>query len=131
MVFKNNGYLSKEIELHSGLRQGCPISALIFILCVEIMAIKLRENPNIIGFDFKSKNVQMISQYAVDSTLTLTKLESVDESIMNLLSIYKGGANYCFLAAEIGTNLSSNHSRSQIYFLVHVVHEMVFTNFKM
>ena len=42
VVIKNNGYLSREIKLSTGLLQGCPISALIFILCVEIMAIKIR-----------------------------------------------------------------------------------------
>ena len=40
VVIKSNGFLSREIKLSTGLQQGCPISALIGILCVEIMAIK-------------------------------------------------------------------------------------------
>ena len=36
IVVKNNGYLSRQIKIEQGLRQGCPVSATIFILCVEI-----------------------------------------------------------------------------------------------
>ena len=41
MVVKNNGYFTKKIRLTRGLRQGCPISALLFVIVVEILAIKI------------------------------------------------------------------------------------------
>ena len=37
-IFKNNGWLSGKISLHIGIRQGCPVSALLFILVVEVLA---------------------------------------------------------------------------------------------
>ena len=40
----NNGYLSQPFNLSRGVRQGCPISALLFILVAEILAIQIREN---------------------------------------------------------------------------------------
>ena len=40
----NNGYLSQPFNLSRGVRQGCPISALLFILVAEIFAIQIREN---------------------------------------------------------------------------------------
>ena len=39
-VVKNNGYLSKKIQIERGFRQGGPLSAILFILYVEILAIK-------------------------------------------------------------------------------------------
>ena len=44
---KNGGYISREFDLERGVRQGCPLSPLIFVLGVEIMAIKIISSPAI------------------------------------------------------------------------------------
>ena len=36
---KNNGYLSEQLSMTRGIRQGCPISALLFIPSVEILGL--------------------------------------------------------------------------------------------
>ena len=45
----NNGYYSNYFQLKRGIRQGCPISALLFILVAEVIAICLRQNKCIKG----------------------------------------------------------------------------------
>ena len=40
----NNGWISERFKMKCGVRQGCPLSALLFILVVEIMAINIRNN---------------------------------------------------------------------------------------
>ena len=45
----NNGYYSKYFKLTRSIRQGCPISALLFILVAEIIAIKTRTDNKIKG----------------------------------------------------------------------------------
>ena len=46
-IIKNNGYFSCEVKMSSGNLQGCPISALLFILSVEVMAAQIKCNNNI------------------------------------------------------------------------------------
>ncbi len=61
----NNGFFSETIKLHRGLKQGCPISAYLFILAIEISAQKVRANSKIEGlriFTLESK----VSMYADD-----------------------------------------------------------------
>ena len=41
ILIKNNGWLSNEIKIERGVRQGCPISALLFILTVELLALSI------------------------------------------------------------------------------------------
>ena len=45
----NNGWLSDPVILERGLRQGCPLSPLLYILTEEPLAQTLRENPAIKG----------------------------------------------------------------------------------
>ena len=43
------GWISESIEMDSGIRQGCPFSPMAFIVALEILAILIRNNPNIKG----------------------------------------------------------------------------------
>ena len=49
----NNGWVSEMFKNTRGIRQGCPLSALLFVLSVEIMASRLRNNKDIKGFQIK------------------------------------------------------------------------------
>ena len=39
---KNNGHFSDTFGLSRGIRQGCPVSALLLIVCAEILGNRLR-----------------------------------------------------------------------------------------
>ena len=68
----NNGWISDVFKNTRGIRQGCPLSALLFVLSVEIMASRLRSNTDFKGIriklDCKSHSIK-ISQLADDTTL--------------------------------------------------------------
>ena len=49
-ILNINGFFSDRIKLLRGVRQGCPLSALLYVLVIEVLAIQLRINPNIVGF---------------------------------------------------------------------------------
>ena len=79
----NNGYYSECFKLSRSIRQGCPISALLFILVAEILAIAIRTNENIHGLQFNTKinHTYKIAQLADDTTLFLADLDSIAHSI--------------------------------------------------
>ena len=72
----NNGYHSEFFQISRGIRQGCPISALLFILVVEVMANSIRKNGRIKGIQLNDKTIK-ISQLADDTTLLVQDIESV------------------------------------------------------
>ena len=55
IMIKNNGWISKSIITQRGIRQGCPVSALLFIIANEVMAVNIRNNSNIKGFCIRNK----------------------------------------------------------------------------
>ena len=67
---QNNGWSSEFFSLSLGVRQGCPLSPCLFILCAEVLANSVRKDENIRGIN--TANVECkLSQYADDTTMIL------------------------------------------------------------
>ena len=64
------GHLSESFSIGRGCRQGDPLSPYIFIICVEFLAIKIRQNTKIKGIKINNKEFK-ISQYADDTSIFL------------------------------------------------------------
>ena len=71
----NTNINSEWFSLQRGFRQGDPISPYIFLLCVEIFAILIKNNKNIKGIKVGNKEY-VISQYADDTSLILDGSET-------------------------------------------------------
>ena len=80
----NNGYSTKLFTISRGIRQGCPISALLFLLVVEILAINIKENKDINGIQVENEEIH-ITQMADDTTLFIRDKTSSLEKILSLL----------------------------------------------
>lgn len=79
---KNNGYVSRNISIQRGIRQGCPVSALLFIIATEIMAINIRNDSDIQGFNMPGSNENIkILQYADDGVIFLNNLKEMRRAI--------------------------------------------------
>ena len=64
----NNGWSSEYFYLERGVRQGCPLSPYMFILCAEILAQQVRNNTKIEGINIGGKEFK-IKQYADDTQI--------------------------------------------------------------
>ena len=84
-----NGYLSEEIELGRGCRQGDPISPYLFVLAAEFLAESIRSNTNITGITLYNKE-HKLSQYADDTTLFLKYEEQNIRNCMGSLLEFEG-----------------------------------------
>ena len=85
---KNNGYLSRSFQIRRGVKQGCPLSALLFIVTVEILSLRIKQNGNIKGFMISNGETERevkISQYADDSDLLLSDTTQIKEAISEVL----------------------------------------------
>ncbi len=62
-----NGNTVKFFTLERGVRQGCPLSAYLFITAIEIFAIKICNGPSIKGINIGNTEIK-ISLLADDIT---------------------------------------------------------------
>jgi len=83
---KNNGHFSDEFVLSRGVRQGCPVSALLFILCMEVLACNIRQNNEITGLslDANRTTTMKMVQYADDSTFFVKNSHELGKVIESL-----------------------------------------------
>ena len=80
----NNGYASTFFSLHRGVRQGCPLSGILFVLGIELFSRAVKKDTTIKGIQVNKYELK-ISQYANDTTVFVHDLDSVT-SLLNLLS---------------------------------------------
>ena len=82
---KNGGHISKDYEMTRGVRQGCPLSPLIFIIAIEFLGMKVRQSENIKGIEIRKYNVvHKIKQYADDTTFLLNGITDFREVLSKI-----------------------------------------------
>ena len=82
------GWLSEGFDVKSGIRQGCPFSPLAFIIALEMMALKIRNDPMIKGLKLPiANNVVSINTllkillYADDVTIFVQDRHELERAI--------------------------------------------------
>ena len=80
---KINGHFTGPIPLTRGLRQGCPLSPSLYVLVVEIFALQLRLNLNIVGFTVGGERIVSM-HYADDATIIIKQNQCFKEVIKEI-----------------------------------------------
>ena len=80
----NNGFASNFFLLQRGVRQGCPLSGLLFVLAIEVLGQAIRKNENIRGLKINDTELKL-SMYADDITAFIKDDCSVNH-LFNLLN---------------------------------------------
>lgn len=70
-LFLSRG-LSPRCPIKRGIRQGCPISPLLFILAIELMSIFIKNCQDVDGMTLLGRRY-IISQFADDKALIFKK----------------------------------------------------------
>ena len=83
------GNITDRFKIGRSCRQGDPISPYLFILCVEILALKIRNDNKVKGFKL-GNFVQKLDFYADDLSAYLDGSESSLRQILQILEDFKG-----------------------------------------
>ena len=106
--------------MERGIRQGCPVSALLFILVVEVLAINIRENKNIHGlesaFMHKKKYIKL-SQFADDCTVFLKNKANIKELLAEIQYFTEAAGLELNINKTIGIDLTETDEQTDYDYL--------------
>ena len=83
-TIKINGKFSLRFLIERGVRQGCPLSALLYVIISQVLTCLVNENPDIKGIEVNGHEIKL-SQYADDTTSILQG----DTSMLNFFETVK------------------------------------------
>ena len=84
----NGGNTTKYFKLQKGPRQGDPVSAYLFILCLEIVFIFIKANKRVKGINI-FEHTFLYSAYPDDTTFFLRDKRSIKERINTFATFLK------------------------------------------
>ena len=80
----NNGHLSDFFSIERGVRQGCPLSPYIFIICIELLSYEISINTSIKGICVKGQEIKNVL-FADDATFITDGTETSFTTLVDVL----------------------------------------------
>ena len=73
----NNGHSTGYFLIKRGCRQGDPLSAHLFIICVEVLFVQVRDNNEIIGITINDHEIKL-SAFVDDANFLVSHIKSLE-----------------------------------------------------
>ena len=84
LVIQNKGYFSETISIQRGVRQGSPNSSFLFLLCAELLAIKLDESEKLEDIPV-GEMIHLFRKYADDIDTYLREKGNCFEELFKII----------------------------------------------
>ena len=112
-----NGFVTAPFKVTRSVRQGCGLSPLLYVLCIEPLAHNFRVNPNIGGLSLPgcSKTLK-VTQYADDTTCGVVDLPSLKVILDVFAQNEKASGAALNLEKCVGMWVSGTMERREKYF---------------
>jgi len=110
-----NGFVSESFPVKRSVRQGCSLSPLLYVLCMESFAIKIRQDNHICGLRLPGSDQESrLSQYADDTTCVVTTTQSISKILVisELYSLASGALLNKSKSCAIWLGKWRNHSNN-------------------
>lgn len=79
-----NGFTSELLQVSRGVRQGCPLSPLLYVLVSETLARAIISDPAIDDFPMVDGTHKKLCQYADDTSLLVCS----DQSLLSVFALF-------------------------------------------
>lgn len=79
-----NGVVSGDFEIQTGVRQGCPLSPLLYVIAFDGALMELNDNKNVVTIPLPTRPQKALVAYADDLTIVAKSEESVRETLLAL-----------------------------------------------
>ena len=106
-----NGEKLKAFPLRSGTRQWCPLSPLLFIIVLEVLATTIREEKEIKGIQI-GKEVNL-SLFADDMSLYIENPKDTTRKLLELINEYSKVAGYKIKTQKSFAFLYTNNEKTE------------------
>ena len=88
-----NGYTSDSFWPSQGVRQGCPLSPLLYVISIEVLAANLRAHPDIVGLrpPSLSCSLPVMSLYTDDTTVVACSFAAI-HAVFVVYGVFEKGS---------------------------------------
>ena len=90
----NNGSLSDFFKIQRGVRQGCPLSPYLFIICIELLSNKIIKDPDIKGINIAGTEFKT-SLFADDAAFIMDGTRKSFETLINIMDNFSYLSGLC------------------------------------
>ena len=108
-----NGEKLKPFPLRSGMRQGCPLSPLLFNIVLEVLATAIREEKDINGIQIGKEEVKL-SLFADDMILYIENPKDTTRKLLEIINEFSKVAGYKINTQKSVAFLYTNNRKSEI-----------------